>query len=127
MTRAAFGIGLQIAVWLFVIFSVFEAYDRYEQAVEVQGKTRQLSGELYGSIYSTVLFVGSLSLIGLALMMEVAIRAKYRERWFFWVSLVLAVPACIIFPIGTLFGAGYIIYLFIKWKEFHFPNNFTQC
>ena len=126
VTRAAFGIVLQIAIWLLVVNSIFEAYDRFDQAVALQGETEQLAGELYGSIYGTLVFSGSLALVGLALTMEVAIRGRYRKRWFFWASSVLAAPLCILFPIGTLFGAGYIVYLLVKRKEFFAPKDCAQ-
>ena len=126
VTRAVLGIALQFAVWLLVVDSIVGAYDRFDRAVEAQGETEQLAGELYGSIYGTLVFSGSLALIGLALTMEAAIRGRYRERWFFWASLVLAAPLCILFPIGTLFGAGYIVYLLVKRKEFFAPKDCAQ-
>ena len=119
MVRAVLGITVQLTVWVFVLASTLAAYDRFDRAVSLAGSIPQLRSELYGSVYSTYFFAGSLSLIGLLLSIEVAVRGRYRKRWFFWASLILVVPICTIFPVGTLLGTGFLVYLYVKRREFH--------
>jgi len=61
---------------------------------------------------------GSIGLLGLLLNAGVAVLSDYRSKWFFWASLGFAGLYCVIFPIGTVVGAGLIVYLLIKRREF---------
>lgn len=109
---------MQAAVWLYVALSILGAYDRFNSAVAETGVTAELRGNLYGSIYGIYFFGGSLSLIGLALSFEVAVRGPYRGTWFFWTSLLLALPVILLFPVGSVLSVVFIVYLIAKRREF---------
>lgn len=111
-TVAITGTVLQAAVWAYVTVLIASAYDRH--IIQPESPT----GEFYGEVYGIIYFTGSLSLIGFLISVDAAARNKYRGRWFFWASFILSAPLCLLYPVGTVLGLGFIIYLCILRKEF---------
>lgn len=106
------GTVLQAAVWVYVAMLIASAYDRHV----IQPKSP--TGEFYGEVYGILFFAGSLSLIGFLVSVDAAVRTKYRGRWFFWASIILSAPLCLLYPVGTVLGLGFTIYLLTSRKEF---------
>lgn len=111
-TTAITGTVIQALVWAYVAVLIIGSYRRHILQPEVP------TGEFFGEVYGTLLFGGSLSLIGFLVSVDAAVRMKYRGHWFFWASIVLSILLCMLYPIGTVLGIGFVIYLYIMRKEF---------
>jgi len=66
----------------------------------------------------TIIVGGSFGLIGTLLSIFAATLMRFREQWFYWASAFLAVLYCIVIPLGSLLGGGFLIYLLVKRREF---------
>lgn len=80
---------------------------------------------LVDSLY-TALIITSMglipSLIGLALMAIALFGDKYREPWFFWFLVFYSSFWVLIFPVGTILGAGLLAYLILHKDEFFYKH-----
>lgn len=61
------------------------------------------------------------SLLGCILMTIALTACKYRAPWFFWFCVCFSVPLLLAFPVGTAFGAFFLIYCLMHKEEFLAP------
>ena len=108
---------LQAVVWVYVGVLIAESYGRHVLNPEVP------SGEFYGEVYGTLMFVGGLALPGFLMAINAAVRHKYRGRWFFFTSVLLAACLCLLYPVGTMLGGAFILYLCVIFREFFRPPS----
>lgn len=117
-TVAITGVLMQLVVWMYVGVLIVSAYFRsIDQNAPGTAQT-VISGEFYGQVYGIYMFGGSLAVLGFMVSLEAVFRRRYRARWFFWASLFLSLPICLLYPVGTVIGLGFIVYILAKRKEF---------
>jgi len=119
--------GKKLALWgawlqLGAVFSLLGTSIAITRAFRIFDEAVATSNEsLVDLIYtaSIITTVGLIpSLIGLALMAIALFVSKYRAPWFFWFLVSYSAFWFLIFPVGTILGAGLLAYLILHKDEF---------
>jgi len=57
-------------------------------------------------------------LVGIVLLCIALFAQKYRANWFFRSLVIYSVLSLIVFPIGTVIGIVFLVYVFTRKEEF---------
>ena len=125
---AIIGVVIQLFFVFALLVSIFFLYETYMGLVNgtISPDPELLKAELASDLVPgfLILMVG---VIGLVISFVILVFNKYRENWYYWSTMILAIPYIIFFPLGTIFSISIMIYLVANRKEFGAPNKALQA
>lgn len=115
---AIWGVALQLGLVVGLIGTVIGMIRAFDRLAESEAASPADLGQgISISLYSTV--AGSaIAMVGLILILVALVGVRYRAPWFRTVLWILSVLWLLVFPIGTIFGIGVIVYLVNHKTEF---------
>ncbi len=112
------GLSIQGAVIAIVAWDCLAMVERYHDTLAGTAAWPLSLGELYGFTAAHILFTGSVGLFGVIISFLAAGYWRLRRAWFLRLSLLLAPPYLVVYPVGTLVTAWFLVFLLLKRREF---------
>ena len=96
------------------------------RAITASGRSDpQLMAEGIGQAMVPVVLAVAVSIWGILGGVLIVAASNYRDRWFYWASVSLAVLHIVAFPFGTAFGLAFLVLLIVKRAEFRRAEPFA--
>ena len=118
LTCAIFATAVQCVLLVGIFFFVSGVLETFREITDSGESNPRVMAQGIGQAMVPIVVATSVSAFGILGSVVLIVASSYRARWFFRLSVALAIVHILAFPFGTAFGLAFLVLLLVKRREF---------
>jgi hypothetical protein len=115
---AVFATAVQCVLLVGIFFFILGMIETFREiTASGESNPRVMAQGIAEAMVPVILAVG-VSAFGILGSVVLIVASSYRARWFFRLSVTLAIVHILAFPLGTAYGIAFLVLLLVKRREF---------
>jgi hypothetical protein len=115
---AIFATAVQCALLVGIFFFVLGMIETFREITASGESNPRVMAQGIGEAGVAVVLAVGVSGFGILGSVVLMVASSYRARWFFRLSVALAIVHVLAFPFGTAYGIAFLVLLLVKRREF---------